>query len=313
MNRILALTLTLATAVAHAQTTVPFSPGERARATADSVTQARCSFLDSKLPPDTIVVAAGAYTGRKLDYQIDQSGHQATQLRSVFGTEAVRVYNRAVNGLIDIVESTRPKTAYETAPATPPASFKDPDAPLAGDAGLSDAVAKGLLRPATQVDIEQVRDYYRAQAAKSPAGKVDIPPIAGASPAAPPEISLPSISIHRSYVVLKQFAYPAGLYGAHGATFIVPQGVATPTGNPGHSSIFDLNTSTLCAPHVSLGPCRRFAGTAPAGDLAAADAAANTSTSLLRTSTSHPSALRGAASGEGVAAGFGISSSQLPA
>ena len=36
--------------------------------------------LTEKLPDDFSLFAAGAYSGRKLDYQIDSSGHQATQI-----------------------------------------------------------------------------------------------------------------------------------------------------------------------------------------------------------------------------------------
>jgi hypothetical protein len=42
--------------------------------------------------------------------------------------------------------------------------------------------------------------------------------------------------------VLKQFTYPEGLYGAYGATFFIAKGAPRPTGNPGHSAIYDFNT-----------------------------------------------------------------------
>ena len=50
--------------------------------------------------------------------------------------------------------------------------------------------------------------------------------------------------MHHGYVVLKPFELPPGLYGAHSATFFVPNGVSRPTGNPGHSAIYDFNTLT---------------------------------------------------------------------
>ncbi len=316
---------------ALAQAVVPFGAGEAARLAGSNVSGSSptCSFLDKKLPKDTIVVAAGAYSGRKLSFQIDQSGHEATQFdvavhadkpvalllgayeptvwaigwtkgtrvvavfatgyhrqavaglpkgvpvitssfqdkspcgynyigsdnglawvnpkaRAVFGTEAIRVYNKAPNGLLDIVESKRAKTEYVTSPATTPESFRDRTAPLAGSAGLEDAVGKGLIRPVTSADIEMVREHYRANAPKSPAGKPDVPPVAGASPRAAPEVQIPSISTYRGYVVLKPFVYPAGLYGGNMASFIVPKGVPAPTGNPGHSTVIDLNQAVAC-------------------------------------------------------------------
>ncbi len=38
-----------------------------------------CGFEELKLPEDIVVFATGAYGGRSTDYQIDQSGHQATR------------------------------------------------------------------------------------------------------------------------------------------------------------------------------------------------------------------------------------------
>ncbi|MCW7540456.1 hypothetical protein OOT46_21755 [Aquabacterium sp. A7-Y] len=315
-----------------AQTTVAFPAGEKTvgnGAKAVPGQASSCSFVGADLPKDTIVIAAGSYSGRQLDFQIDQSGHEATQFdvavhsdkpvalllgayeptiwsigwskgtrvvavfatgyhrqvvaglpkgtpvitssyeekspcgynyigseqglawvnpkaRSVFGTEAARVYNQAPGGLLDIVESTRSKTAYVTSPDTPPQSFRDTAAPKAGTAGLEDAVAKGLLRPITTADLDMVREHYRAMASKTPTGKPDIPPVAGASSSSPPEVRIPSIWMHRGYVVQKPFVYPAGLYGANSASFVVPKGVASPTGNPGHSTVIDLNRSNPC-------------------------------------------------------------------
>lgn len=324
--------LILASATALAQSTVPFAAGEQARATADSVATAitNCSFIDKSLPKDTIVVAAGAYSGRKTNFQIDQSGHEATQFdvavhsdkpialllgayeptvwsigwtkgtrvvavfasghhrqavaglpkgtpvitsssaeqgacggnyvgvdsglawvnpkaRAVFGVDATRVYNKPSNGLIDIVEASRAKTDYVTSPDTPPESFRDPKAPLAGQAGIEAAVAKGLLRPLTTADIETVRAHYLANATKTGVGKPDIPPVAGGSSANTLEIRLPSLSMHNTYVVLKPFVYPAGLYGGHSVSFLILKGVPTPTGNAGHSMVIDLNKPNACS------------------------------------------------------------------
>ena len=45
----------------------------------------------------------------------------------------------------------------------------------------------------------------------------------------------------RAYVVLDTFTYPVGLYGRHAVTFFIPKGVPRPSGNPGHSVIYDFN------------------------------------------------------------------------
>ncbi|MGD9687334.1 MAG: hypothetical protein AB7U43_10230, partial [Desulfobacter sp.] len=47
-----------------------------------------------------------------------------------------------------------------------------------------------------------------------------------------------------AYVVLKPFKLPAGMYGGNMAQFYVPKGVAFPSGELGHSTIYDFNTLT---------------------------------------------------------------------
>jgi len=42
--------------------------------------KSECSFSELKLPTDFSVFAAGAYSGRKISFQIDQSGHDGTQI-----------------------------------------------------------------------------------------------------------------------------------------------------------------------------------------------------------------------------------------
>ena len=288
-----------------------------------------CSFAGLQVPEDTIVLAAGSYSGRRAGFQIDQSGHEATQFdiavhsdrpvalilgayepsiwnigwtrgtrivavyatgyhrqvvaglpkdtpvltpsydnksdcgyayiggdsglgwlnpkaRILFGREVARVYNKPQNGVVEMNESLQPRGDFVTSPDSPPDSFRDARAPLAGTAGLEAAMSKGTIRPVTEADIEMVRAAYRERAAKASAtGKVDVPPVAGADAGTPPPVKVP-IGMHRSYVVLKPFAFPAGLYGGNLATFLVPKGVPRPTGNPGHSTVVDLNDETAC-------------------------------------------------------------------
>ena len=111
-------------------------------------------------------------------------------------------------------------------------ALRDPSAPLAGPAGLEDAVRKGLLRKASATDAQA---WANAVAKNTPDS--DLPPVAGQGkpvPRAP--------TFYSGYVVQKAFTFPAGLYGAHSSTFFVPKGVPTPQGNPGHSTVFDFNT-----------------------------------------------------------------------
>jgi hypothetical protein len=93
--------------------------------------------------------------------------------------------------------------------------------PSAGIAGLEAAVKLGLLRIAVP------EDSFAWHLAKNPDWQK-------------PDSS-EKIKMNKAYVVLKEFTYPAGLFGRNAATFFIPKGVPNPEGNPGHSAIFDFN------------------------------------------------------------------------
>jgi len=280
-----------------------------------------CGFGEAKLPEDFTLLAAGNYSGRALDFQIDSSGHQATRMdvsvhspgkavalmlgayeptiwnirwssasnivavlvggyhrqavaglprdvpvvnssyenrgpcgyffvaqselaklnplgRRVFGRNVDRVY-LAKNGAVDVGEKAPDDVAWRFSPEVTAESFYDRNAPLAGPTGLADAVKRGVLRPATREDAEA---WLKALADANP--NPDMPPVAGGvRPRGP--------SLYNAYVVLKAFSYPAGLYGGHSATFFVPKGVPTPSGNPGHSAVYNFNSQkcvgAMCA------------------------------------------------------------------
>ncbi|WP_129781195.1 hypothetical protein [Peristeroidobacter soli] len=260
-----------------------------------------CAFTNLTLPSDVRVYAAGGYSGRRLGYQIDESGHEATRFDitvnsplqpvvlllgayepSVWnvgwskGTRIVAVmisgyHNQAVAGLEESVpvlnssydnrgpcgyfyvsgiqsasanyiarkvfqqsvdqvfpgggdgkilvgDSLSADSELLTSGSRPPESFRDRDAPLAGQAGIDSAVAKGVLRPATPAD-------------------ADAWVIVAPAPTARPGLS-------KAYVVLAPFTYPSGLLGADAATFFILRGVPRPAGNPGHSAVYDFNSLT---------------------------------------------------------------------
>lgn len=298
---------------------VPFNV-DAPRADADA-SALRCEFPGLSLPPRFAVYAAGAYSGRKLDYQIDQSGHQATQIdvavsedalpvvlmlgayeptvwnigwsprtrivavlvsgyhrqaiaglpssvprinsshdnkgpcgsfyvteeqlatlnpiaRRVFGQPVTRAFI-ANNGFVAVGNGGT--SGLLTDATQPPGGFRDPDAPLAGEAGLRDALAKGLLREARESDLSAWHSAYDA------ANLRDAPPVSGARPS-----RVSGGMLHNAYVVVRPMRVPAGLYGAHSATFIVPRGVQRPTGELGHSRIFDWNTMTCAGATCSM-------------------------------------------------------------
>lgn len=293
-----------------------------------------CSFPSASLPAKFVVFATGAYTGKETDFQIDQSGHQATKVDvavnytdspvvlmlgayeptiwnigwsdktriagifvggyhrqvlagiqenvpyfistydnkagcgsayitaenpSGFDALSRKLFNRPVETVYPISNGTvlmglplKPGTRLLTSSSNTVESYHVKNAPLAGPAGVRDAVAKGLLRPAAQEDMQawiEVMVAKAAQEAVNKPAKTEAEAGAMKAAAAPPRrFNVPS----NSYVVLKEFTFPAGLYGGNSATFFVPKGTASPTGNPGHSTVFDFNTNTCSGPSCSI-------------------------------------------------------------
>ena len=263
-----------------------------------------CHLPGLNLPAGTKVYAAGAYSGARADFQIDQSGHQATTIQVAVnepqapvalllgayeptvwsvgwspGTRIVAVvvtgyHRQRITGLpadtpllvsshedrlnplsrqvfgrtVDmaypasdgrvLVGSSLGSTSLQTAAnAVAADSFKLQDTPLAGQAGIDAALSAGILRATTATDVAAW------QAAKRRVeGADDTPPVYGATQ--PTHAEVP----YRSYTVLRAFAIPAGLYGAHSATFYVLPGVERPTGNPGHSAVFDIASGSCSGP-----------------------------------------------------------------
>lgn len=284
-----------------------------------------CDFLDRSLPSNLNVVAAGAYSGRPLSFQIDQSGHQAHQFdvnvhadkptalllfayeptvwnvswskgtkisavfatgyhrqavaglppdvplivtsyedkspcganysstnatwmnpksESVFGKKVSKFYDTAQGGVFNIVESSREKAEYVTNSSRPVEMFRDAKAPLAGRAGIEAAVSQGFLRRADQQDIAALRQAL-VNETKARGGALKEPPRASGDKGVEPGLS--GAMVHELYVVLKPFTIPAGLYGANSVQFLVPKGVSAPQGDPGHSIVYNLNSTNICS------------------------------------------------------------------
>ncbi len=275
-----------------------------------------CEFAGLALPESYAIFAAGGYSGRTLDFQIDQSGHQATQMdvtvnysskpivlmlgayeptiwnikwtattriigvlvsgyhhqaiagldatvpvlnsssadrgpcpcgyfyvgqrensekinqisRNLFGRPVDLVYP-AKNGEVVIGDPVPAREKLITSESNSPESFHDTTAPIAGPAGLEDAVRKGFLRKATEADADAWVDALIANGPDR-----DVPLIAGKGRPKPPRPHT-----WDAYVVLKPFSYPAGLYGGHLANLFVPEGVPQPKGDPGHSFVYNFN------------------------------------------------------------------------
>ena len=153
--------------------------------------------------------------------------------RRAFGQPVDMVYP-ARDGRVVVGRPLQGGAALATAvSAKPDEAFKVAEGLAGGQAGLAHAVSQGWLREARP---EDARAWL---AARATAPAADVPPVAGGQPAG-------EIRMHNGYVVLRPFELPPGLHGAHSATFFVPKGVSRPTGDLGHSVLYDFNTLT-CA------------------------------------------------------------------
>jgi hypothetical protein len=113
---------------------------------------------------------------------------------------------------------------YEQGDLKPVASYRDPERPLAGAAGIEELVRVGKLRQATRGDYEAWRAAAGGRDAQRQVHALG-----------------QGENLFRTYVVLKPLYIPADLYGADAVTFIVPRGVERPQGNPGHCQVLDMN------------------------------------------------------------------------
>jgi hypothetical protein len=112
-------------------------------------------------------------------------------------------------------------------------SVAKPGEPPAGDKGLEQLVKDGLLRPATDADIEA----WVAKASEKYARFN-------------PELRVGHhMRVGDTYVVLKELKLPDGLYGAHSRSFIVPDGTPFPGGPKCHNSFY-LMDGTAKGPGV---------------------------------------------------------------
>ena len=275
--------------------------------------RATTCFQEFTLPANAVILATGAYSGRRIAYQIDQSGHAAGQIdvsvnypgkpvvlmlgaydptiwnikrspstrivavyaagyhrQAIAGVDqnvpqlvstydnrgrcgyfyatadkltelnpnARKVFGRAVDAFYPVdnaavlIGEPLPPGMRMIGSATTAETYHDTSAPRAGQAGLDHAVQTGVLRKATAADGEAWFAMLDKNATLS-----NVPPIAGGS-----KPRKKRLSMFNAYVVLKPFAYPAGLYGGNSATFLIPKQVPRPTGNPGHSAVYDFNT-----------------------------------------------------------------------
>ncbi|WP_445366438.1 hypothetical protein ACH5Y9_13585 [Methylomonas sp. BW4-1] len=137
-------------------------------------------------------------------------------------------FSRVARGKVTIGDPIAYGVSLVTSNANPLESFREPNTPLAGSAGLEQALKENILRKATLNDVAEWTRLLTQKYAQMHKKPPDIPPY-----------------LDNAFMVLKEFVCPAGLYGSHSANFYVAKGVPYPKGDCGHSSIYDFNSMML--------------------------------------------------------------------
>ncbi len=154
-----------------------------------------------------------------------------------------QMYHRSADAMTHF-QFRAPATVGDKAPATEYVQSKDvtvesfttPSSDVIGGKGLKKLELDGAIRKATQQD---AASWLAAWKAAHPA-------IAKRYTVTDQEL-LRSISLWMAFVIQRPFRYPTGLVGADRAIFFVPKGASRPTGEQGHSIIYDLNTGSCFA------------------------------------------------------------------
>lgn len=137
-------------------------------------------------------------------------------------------FSRVKRGKVSIGNPVTYGESLVTSNATPLESFREPNTPLAGNAGLEHALKENIIRKATLDDVAEWTRLLKQEYAQMNKKPPDIPPY-----------------LDNAFMVLKEFVCPAGLYGGNSANFYIAKGVPYPKGNCGHSSIYDFNSMML--------------------------------------------------------------------
>lgn len=146
---------------------------------------------------------------------------------ALFGAEVKAFGSRTgVNGEVRFGAPTS-YTQMIISSGVSPSSYRDSTQPLAGQAGINEAVAKGIIRPATRADMD--RWIRRAERNSYPSDKLK---------------QVQDYFQYNAYLVVKPLIYPAALNGSNSVNFFIDRGVPLPTGDPGHSGVFDINSGT---------------------------------------------------------------------
>ena len=140
--------------------------------------------------------------------------------QKVFGQSVEDEFPRSVlPKIIGISPNDNPE--FINSQDIPIESFFDFDDPLIGLSGIKVLLERGLIRQTTEEDINA---WIKGRKKNITSERKQ------------------SLIGGENYVVLDDFTYPKGLVGALAVNFFIPKDVREPSGDPGHSAIYDLDT-----------------------------------------------------------------------
>lgn len=133
---------------------------------------------------------------------------------------------------IDSAVSQMP-TLMPAAPPSPQVAAQ-PSLP-AREAGLIEAMRKGLLRPASGADLAAWKSRWSKVNGRDLPASFD-----------------ERARMLSTYAIQRDLELPAGLHGAHAVIFVLDEGVPYPRGDAGHSSILDQTTGACMGPGCGM-------------------------------------------------------------
>ena len=203
------------------------------------------------LPRSVPVLAMAAEAGTecpRFGYFIHSGQTRSSELsqanramRAIVGRSIDRVYAPKEKGVV-VLGEVNGSERFVTSNEVKLTDYVAADQPKAGRAGVEEAARRGVLRAASDADLEAAAASVQPKRA---AGD-------GRSPQAVAKATEEWLrrEARRGHVWVVQAAFtiPAGLYGAHSETFLLPPGVPEPEGNPGHSTVLRLANGVCIGP-----------------------------------------------------------------
>ena len=154
--------------------------------------------------------------------------------RMAFGRPVMEAFTRHSLEAIWIGPPPAPGQVLQSSSDRPVGSLEFAAGWANGTVGIKRLLREGALRPALRRELDAWHAaWLTAQGA---------PPVDNPSRHGNPNDKLGD----QVLVVQRPFEFPKGLHGAHARRFIIPQGMHTPTGEPGHSTVMDWNTLSCC-------------------------------------------------------------------